>query len=129
MKSKTLLLFAAICLWSASVFAQGEIEPQLNQRRIELVKALEDSKTSMAQLLIYREANLRAVTKQLDQLKELYAQGQVTKIKLDQAEMLLTTAQNEADKGGVANAPHASFADGVLTPPLTKGNIVPSGLP
>ena len=32
-------------------------------------------------------------------------------------------------QGGVANAPHAGFAVGVLTPPLTKGNSVPSGLP
>ena len=30
---------------------------------------------------------------------------------------------------GIANAPHADFAGEVLTPPLTKGNIVPSGLP
>ena len=31
--------------------------------------------------------------------------------------------------GGVTNAPHANFAGWVLTPPLTKGNAVPSGLP
>jgi uncharacterized protein YqjF (DUF2071 family) len=30
---------------------------------------------------------------------------------------------------GIANAPHADFAVGVLTPPLTRGNDVPSGLP
>jgi hypothetical protein len=33
------------------------------------------------------------------------------------------------NKGGIANALHANFAVGVLTPPLTKGNAVPSGLP
>lgn len=35
----------------------------------------------------------------------------------------------QVHKGGVANAPHAGFAGGVLTPPLTRGNAVPSGLP
>ncbi len=33
------------------------------------------------------------------------------------------------NKGGVAKAPHASFAGGVLTLSLTGGNGVPSGLP
>ena len=33
------------------------------------------------------------------------------------------------NKGGVANAPHADFAVGVLTPPLTKGMLRPFGNP
>src|SRR5947209_20097569 len=40
------------------------------------------------------------------------------------------TARTDAEiNGGVANAPHADFAGGVLTLPLTRGNAVPSGLP
>jgi len=42
---------------------------------------------------------------------------------------LSITGETITNKGGVADAPHASFAGGALTPPLTRGNIVPSGLP
>ncbi len=71
---------------------------ELAKRRVELIKAVNDSKASLAQLLVYREASLRSAVKERDQLKELYAQGLVAKQKIVESEAKVTSAQSEIDK-------------------------------
>ncbi len=71
---------------------------ELAKRRVELIKAVNDSKESLAQLLVYREASLRSAVKERDQLKELYAQGLVAKQKIVESETKVTFAQSEINK-------------------------------
>lgn len=71
---------------------------ELARRRAELIKAVNDSKASLAQLLVYRETNLRAALKERDQLKELYAQGLVAKQRIVESDGKIAAAQTEINK-------------------------------
>ncbi len=71
---------------------------ELAKKRVELIKAVNDSKASLAQLLVYRETNLRAALKERDQLKELYAQGLVAKQRIVESDRKVADAQNEISK-------------------------------
>jgi hypothetical protein len=71
---------------------------ELAQRRAELIKAVNDSKASLAQLLVYREASFRAATKERDQLRELYAQGLIARQKIEESETKMAAAQSEVNK-------------------------------
>ncbi len=110
------LAFAAPLHFTLTVYAQKKRKPvssatkknvgndaakaadELSKRRVELIRAVNDSKASLAQLLVYREANLRTAVKERNQLKELYAQGLVAKQKIVESEIKVTSAQSEIDK-------------------------------
>ncbi len=70
----------------------------LRRKRLELIKAVEDSKASLAQLLVYREASLRAAIKERDQFKELVEQHLASPERIKESEQRIINAKIEIDK-------------------------------
>ena len=98
-----LLLVAA---FSVDVFAQRKTKKkrtpapptELAKLREELVKAINESKASLAKLLPYKEQNVKRAEEKLEQSQKLFAEGLIPRAQLEESERALTEAKSEVAK-------------------------------
>ena len=104
----TLLLMMA----NVSVRAQGNKTQPLKQSqseqkesaatvakaRTDLIRATNEYKTSLKQLLVFYERNIRQATERQNKLKELYTQGIIAKREFEESQKAVTDARAKADE-------------------------------
>lgn len=72
---------------------QKKIDDELARSRDEFVKATKEYKKSLEQLIVIYEKNVLQAEEKSKQMKELYAQGLVSKHEMEESEHAIVTAQ------------------------------------
>lgn len=76
---------------------QKESAEKVAQARTELIRATNEYKMSLRQLLVFYERNVRQATERQDKLKELYAQGLISNRELEENEKTVADARVKAE--------------------------------
>ena len=71
---------------------------ELAKLREELVKAIKESKASLAKLVPFHERNVKTAEENLEQSRKLFAEGLIPRGKLEESERVLTEAKSQLAK-------------------------------
>ena len=99
-------LLLVVAAFSVDVFAQRKTkkrpapkpQTELAKLREELVKAINESKASLAKLLPFHERNVERAEEKLEQSRKLFAEGLIPRGQLEESERVLTEAKSQLAK-------------------------------
>ncbi len=108
----TVLIVLSLLAADAPVEAQSKRSPSsksppskqanppdnLVQLRAELIKATDEYKKSLTELLVFYEANVRKAAERSEQLKKLYPEGIISKRELQESEQAEAAARTKVDE-------------------------------